>query len=142
MRLIPFSTRQRNIMPSWNLFDDFIDSFLRDDITQNTKLMATDVIENEKQFVIKANLPGIEKKDVNISLKDNHLLIEATAETKNECKNTNVILLERYNGKYQRLITLSENCDTDKIKAKLDNGVLVLEIPKKEPIPKKDIVIE
>jgi len=142
MKLIPIR-KEKEMMPMWSLFDDFMDKFLNEDLTENSKIMAVDVLENDKAYEIKANLPGIPKEKVNISLKENQLIISASHEvSKEEKQKDTIIRSERFSGSYQRVISLSDNCDAENIKAKLDNGVLSLNIPKKEPSPKKEIVIE
>lgn len=141
MKLIPFR-KEKELMPSWSLFDDFMDKFFNEDFTENSKLMAVDVIENEKEFCVKANLPGIAKENVSVSMKDNQLIISAQQNINKESKeNETVIRAERFSGSYQRSINLPDICDTENIKAKLDNGVLTLNIPKKDPTPKKEIII-
>ena len=142
MRLIPLKNVQRDIMPSWSLFDDFIDKFVHDDFVNESKLMAVDVIENTIAFKIVANLPGVKKENIIISIKENQLIIEAHHEEKNTKNQESMLRIERYQGKYQRLFTLPDNCDKDNITANIENGVLVLNIKKKEPIPKKIISIE
>lgn len=142
MKLIPIR-REKEMMPMWSLFDDFMDKFMNEDLTDNSKIMAVDVLENDKGYEIKANLPGIRKENVKISMKENQLVISASHEESKEEKNKDtVIRSERFSGSYQRVISLPDNCDGENIKAKLDNGVLSLNIPKKEPSPKKEIVIE
>ena len=141
MKLIPFR-KEKELMPSWALFDDFMDKFFNEDFTESSKLMAVDVIENEKEFCVKANLPGIAKENVSVSMKDNQLIISAQQNINKESKeNETVIRAERFSGSYQRSINLPDICDTENIKAKLDNGVLTLNIPKKDPTPKKEIII-
>ncbi|MCK9330414.1 MAG: Hsp20/alpha crystallin family protein [Candidatus Cloacimonetes bacterium] len=142
MKLVPFKKQNRDLFSGMPLFDDFLDKFFNDDIVGNAKLMAVDVMETDEEFKIMANLPGIQKKDVKISLKDNQLIIEAEHQEKVEDKKTNYIRSERYVGKYQRYISLPDNCDVENIKAKMENGVLNLEIKKKEPTPKKQITVE
>ena len=142
MRLIPYKKQQNSNLSSWLLFDDFFNKFFHDDYIENTRLMAVDVIENKDNFIVKANIPGIEKKDINISIKENKLIIEASHEMKNAQNGESMIRCERYLGKYQRIISLPDSTACDKIKAKLENGVLELLIPKKEPAPMKNIVIE
>jgi len=142
MKLIPIR-KEKEMMPMWSLFDDFMDKFLNEDLTENSKIMAVDVLENDKAYEIKANLPGIPKEKVNISVKENQLIISASHEvSKEEKQKDTIIRSERFSGSYQRVISLPDNCDAENIKAKLDNGVLSLNIPKKEPSPKKEIVIE
>jgi len=142
MKLIPIR-KEKEMMPMWSLFDDFMDKFFNEDLTENSRIMAVDVLENDKNYEIKANLPGISKDKVSISIKENQLIISASHEvSKEEKQKDTIIRSERFSGSYQRSISLPDNCDTENIKAKLDNGVLSLNIPKKEPIPKKEIIIE
>ena len=139
MRLIPFRKQQRELMP---LFDDFIDKFFHEEFAEDSHLMAIDVLETEKDFLIRANLPGILKENVNISIKENQLILEACHEEKKIVNNECLIRSERYLGKYQRMISLPDICDSENIKAKLLHGVLELSIPKKEPTPKKKVEIQ
>ena len=77
-----------------------------------------------------------------ISVHDNQLMIEAKCEqSKEETKGT-VYRCERYSGSYRRNLLLPENSDLAKISAKMEDGVLKLIIPKKEPSPQKEIVID
>lgn len=142
MRLVPFKKQQQDLFSGLPLFDDFMDKFFNNEFIDNSKIMAVDVLETDKDFQVKANLPGVKKEDINISLKENQLIIEASHDEKKEEKKANIIRAERYVGKYQRYISLPDNCDVDNIKAKLENGVLNLTINKKEPTPKKEIIIE
>lgn len=142
MKLIPVR-KEKDYLPVWSLFDDFMDRFFNEELTENSRIMAVDVIENEKEFKIKANLPGIPKENTNISVKDNQLIINAHHETTNEEKEKgSVIRSERFTGTFQRIISLPDNCDVENIKAKMENGVLMLLIPKSEVKPKKEIIIE
>ena len=142
MKLIPLR-KEKDFMPIWSVFDDFMDRFFNEDITENSKLMAVDVVENENEFKVMANLPGVQKENVKVTMKENQLMIEAHHEVKKEeTDHGTIIRAERFTGNYQRIINLPDNCQSDAIKAKLENGVLQLIIPKKEPVPKKEIVIE
>lgn len=126
-----------------SLFDDFFNrSFDDESADDNFRSMALDIIEHDKQFEILANLPGFKKENVKISVHDNQLLLEAKCdETKEETKGT-VYRCERYSGNFRRNLLLPENSDLGKISAKMEDGVLHLLIPKKEPSPQKEIVIE
>jgi HSP20 family protein len=129
------------MMPSWTLFDDFIDKIFHDDFANESKLMAVDVIERENAFQIKANLPGIKKENINISIKENQLIISAHYEAKDSLQEESMLRVERYQGKYQRLFTLPDNCDKENIKATVEKGVLILTIKKSDPVPPKLITI-
>lgn len=126
-----------------SIFDDFFNRTFEEEVAEdNFRAMTMDIVEHEKEFEILANLPGFKKDDVKISVHDNQLLIEAKcSENKQESKGT-VYRCERYSGSYRRNLLLPENSDLAKIAAKMEDGVLHLVIPKKEPSPQKEIVIE
>jgi len=137
------SLTTRDFFPTLSLFDDFLKSFYEDETEQeNLRLMPIDLIEHDDHYEVKANLPGFNKKDIKISLKDDELIIEATHSEKKEEKKGSYYRCERYSGNYRRSIALTEKCDADSIDAKYENGVLTISIPKKEPKPAKQIAIK
>lgn len=144
MKIVPYR-KTNEIRPMSNmlsLFDDFFNRVFEEDSSEdNFRAMAMDITEHEDNFQILANLPGLKKDNVKISVHDNQLMIEAVCDEKKEEKKGTVYRCERYSGSYRRNLMLPENADINKISAKMDDGVLDLTIPKKEPSPKKDIVI-
>jgi HSP20 family protein len=125
-----------------SLFDEFFNDFLEGDYRSDTRMMALDILEQDDKFIVKADLPGIEKENVKISTKESLLVIEAECKKEDTQEKETYHRRERFTGFYQRTINLSDICDVEHIKAKLDNGVLHVEIPKVEPKPVKDIIIE
>ena len=95
----------------------------------------TDIRKTDEGFVLDADLPGFEKKDIAIDLKDDVLTIKAQrhSEVEDSDKKENYIRIERSYGSYERSFDVS-GIDTDKIKAKYENGVLSLTLPEKEPV--------
>lgn len=144
MKIVPYR-KTNEIRPMSNmlsLFDDFFNRVFEEDSSEdNFRAMAMDITEHEDNFQILANLPGLKKDNVKISVHDNQLMIEAVCDEKKEEKKGTVYRCERYSGSYRRNLMLPENADINKISAKMEDGVLDLTIPKKEPSPKKDIVI-
>ncbi len=130
--------RTRNNTPTWSLFDELMNGFEANDFRR----MALDIIENENEFIIKADLPGFDKKDIKVSLNNNQLTIEAEKKVENKVENATIHREERFSGKYMRTLSLPENCEGNNITAKLDNGVLDLIIKKKQIKPAKQITIE
>lgn len=145
MKIVPYRKGQeiRPMGTMLSIFDDFFNRAFDEEAGEdNFRSMAMDIIEHDKEFEIMANLPGFRKDDVKISVHDNQLLIEAKcAANKEETKGT-VYRCERYSGSYRRNLLLPENSDLAKISAKMEDGVLRLLIPKKEPSPQKEIVIQ
>ncbi len=126
-----------------SIFDDFFNrAFEEESSEDNFRSMAMDIVEHEKEFELLANLPGFKKENVKISVHDNQLMIEAKCEQSKEENKGTVYRCERYSGSYRRNLLLPENSDLAKISAKMEDGVLKLIIPKKEPSPQKEIVID
>lgn len=100
----------------------------------NSGLMAPtiDVSESDSELTVTAELPGVAEEDMHLSLEDNVLTIqgEKRAEEKKDDEEKKYHLVERSYGSFQRSIPLSFNADPDSIKAKFENGVLNVTIPK------------
>lgn len=138
MRLLPV-VRRATQLPALSLFDDFLNSFYNDEIKSGSRLPAMDVEENEQSFIVKADLPGVKKEDLKISLQNGQLILNAT--TCGEKEDRTYHRRERWCGTYQRVLGLPDNCRSEGIQANLENGLLTLIIPKAEPKPKQEIPV-
>ena len=133
-----------------SLFDDFFTDYTPDAKKRNMAavqgVMKTDIKENDKEYELTIELPGYKKENVNAELKDGYLIINATNEKNEEEKDEKgYIRKERYYGSCQRSFFVGKNLKEEDIKAKFDNGVLILTVPKdveKLPEEKKFIAIE
>jgi len=93
----------------------------------------TDVRDKGDHYEIKANLPGIEQKEINTKIKDNILVIEAkTKKSKDDKKNNKIIRQERFEGSFYRAMSLPSDADSNKMTTDYKNGVLTINIPKKK----------
>lgn len=93
----------------------------------------TDVTDKGDYYEVKADLPGVEQKAINVKIKDNVLSIEAKTKTSKEDKKDNkIIRQERFIGSFYRAMTLPNDADADKMKTDYTNGVLTVTIPKKK----------
>ena len=101
-----------------------------------------DLIDEGDKYVIELDLPGVDKKDIDISVIDHSLRIIAKRKIESKEKAEGYIKAERIFSGYQRIITLPEDADTDNIKAKYENGVLRIEIGKKPGSQGKKVNIE
>ncbi len=91
-----------------------------------------EVRETEDAFVFKADLPGMKKEDIDISLHANRLTISGKREEEHESKDGDrIYAYERSYGTFTRAFTLPDNIDTDHIRTELQDGVLTLVVPKK-----------
>jgi HSP20 family protein len=134
--------KNNDLYSALSLFDDFMNNFWHEDYNQNSKFMAIDVLEHEDSFEIQADLPGISKEDVKVSVKERVLKIETCVKKELKDEKRTFHRQERYTGCYQRTLTLPENCDQGNIKAKMEDGVLTLIIAKSSPKPNTLITIE
>lgn len=98
-------------------------------------LMRTDVKEDEKGYEVHIDLPGFKKEDVTASLKDGYLTVEASRSHESE-EGKKFLRRERYVGQVSRSFYVGDLLTEEDIKAKFENGVLMLTIPKKEEVPK------
>ena len=100
-----------------------------------------DLYEKDDHFMIKAELPGVDKNDIKIDLKDRLLTLSGERSYDNEVKEENYYRRERSYGKFQRAFTLPADVDSDKIKAEYKDGVLQIEVPKPEEKKAKQVTI-
>jgi HSP20 family protein len=102
---------------------------------------AVDMFEKDDHLVIKAELPGMDKKDISLDFKDGVLTLSGVRKHENEVKEENFYRREMSHGKFVRSFSLPADSDTDKIKAGFQNGVLTIEIPKPKHHKPKQITV-
>lgn len=136
--------RNQNWLP--NLFNDFFDNDWM--VKANTTAPAINVIENEKSYNVEIAAPGMTKEDFKITLDtENNLIIEMEKKNENntESENGKKYLRREFSySKFTQSFLLPEDVEKDKISAKMENGVLDIEIPKmtQEMIEKASKCIE
>jgi HSP20 family protein len=102
-----------------------------------------DVTENDKTYTVKADVPGVRKEDIKVSIDGNYVSISAEIKReKEEKKGETVVRSERYYGKQSRSFTLESDIDDAKAEASYENGVLTLTLPKKEGARVKQVAIK
>ena len=137
-----------------SLFDDLFDDFpFRSLENVDRKLygkhagkeMLTDVKEHENNYEVEIDLPGFKKEEITIELNEGYLTITASKGLDEDEKNKQgkIVRQERYAGVMQRSYYVGEQITTEDIKAKYEDGVLKLEIPKKEEkkLPEKHTIM-
>lgn len=95
-----------------------------------TTTMPLDIKENEKEFIISVDLPGVKKEDIKVSLSEKQLVISASRGSEKEEKGETYWRIERSSGTMSRSMTLPENAADDGITAESKDGVLVVKVPK------------
>lgn len=116
---------------------------MRLDRNQEELDIRIDVVEKDGSFKVRADLPGVKKEDINVRIDGNLVQIDAHTLDEKETKDEGgkVIRSERYCGAVSRAFTLTQDVDEAKAVAKYDNGILMLELPKKATSASKRLTI-
>jgi len=124
-----------NDLFDWN---GLLDNFFTDTPVWNTRTPAVDVREQENEYLMEAELPGLAEKDIELNMEDNILTLSSKKEESKEEKKNGYLIRERRNYEFARTFVLPKDVDREKIKAEFKNGLLVVSIPKKpEAKPRK-----
>jgi HSP20 family protein len=89
-----------------------------------------DLEEKDNEYVVTAELPGMDQKDIELSIEDDTLILKGEKKNESEDKGKNYYRMERSYGSFQRAIALGEEIDTDNVKAGFSKGVLTINLPK------------
>jgi HSP20 family protein len=103
---------------------------------------ACDIYETEKEVVVKAELPGLKKENVNVSIENNVLTIYGERKFEEETKNEKYHRVERTHGEFMRSFTLPAFVDIARIGAEFKDGILMLTLPKREEAKPKQIEVK
>ena len=132
--------RRRNTLPS------FVDEFLGDDLfnrffneNENVTVPSVNIKEGKEDFSIEVAAPGFDKKNFKVDLNNNVLEISSEKEIKEESKDDKVMRREFRYSSFKRTFTLPDTADTDKIKASYKDGILSINIPKKDEAKVKPV---
>ena len=128
-----------NRMNRW--FDGFFDGNGDEDATMIRWRPAVDIEESENEFTVAAELPGMTKDDIELTIKDNILTLKGEKKTQTEKKDGEVYLSERCFGSFQRSFNLSNGVDAGKVKAEFKDGILTIHLPKVEEAKPKTVEI-
>ena len=103
---------------------------------------AVDIVEKKDAILVKADLPGLSKEDIRVSIENNVLTISGEKKEEKEHKEGELVRSERYYGSIHRAFTLPSTIDSQKVSAKFENGVLELTLTKKEEAKPRQISID
>lgn len=140
--LIP-SRRNENKMTerSEDPFDALWNSFFNN-VREHSEIgFRTDVKEMDDKYIIDAELPGMNKDDIEVEMQDNYLTITANNENYEEEESEGYIRRERRKGSYRRSFYI-ENIKEDEVEAEYNNGILEIKLPKKEETVTKKKTID
>jgi len=124
------------------LFDDAGRTWRNDEPAATTSWSpSVDIFETEGEIVVKAELPGMERKDIALHLENNVLTLRGERKFEKETKNENYHRIERSYGNFSRSFSIPATVDEEKIRADYKDGVLKIVLPKKEQAKPKQIKI-
>ena len=103
---------------------------------------ALDMHEDKDNVVVRAELPGMKKEDIDVSLHDGSLSISGERKSEEKFENAEVYRSERFFGRFQRTVTLPAPVAADKIKAQYKDGILTVTLPKTEEAKPKQIDVQ
>ena len=125
------------------VFKDAFRPFYGDgELSTRTWAPPVDIFENADNIVLKAELPGVDPKDVEIRVEDNTLYLKGERKFEQEVKEENYHRVERSYGSFARSFSLPNSIDADKVVADYKDGLLTLTMPKREEAKPKTIKIE
>lgn len=101
-----------------------------------------DIEEDNESIMVKAEIPGMKKEDIKVSVQSNMLTITGERKRESETKSKTFHRVERSYGKFSRMITLPTDVDSDKVKANYKDGILSITLPKPEAVKPKHIDVE
>lgn len=100
-----------------------------------------EVLENEKEYRVSLDIPGLKQEEIEVEVKENALYISGERKVETKSEKDNVLKTERRYGKFSRVFTLPANVSADGIEAKFEHGVLDIHIPKEVKAQTKKIII-
>ena len=143
--LLPaFRTNRLFNLPELSFFDSVLDDVaVPHRYTEDAQwLPRTDISENETAFVVRAEVPGIDKKDIDITFSEGLLTIKGEKKVENEEKNENYHRRESSYGSFTRSFQLSSEIENEGIEANYRDGVLRINLPKAEAVEPKKIEVK
>ena len=117
-------------------FDNDFDYYLPASLTRNGGL--SNVSENENEYLVEISAPGLKKEDIKIELENDVLKISSNVEDNKEEKNESYYRREFYKSSFERSFAIPKGVNKDEISATMDNGILIVEIPKLKQEEKKE----
>jgi HSP20 family protein len=136
-----------HLIPFTHNLDKFFNHYDRQSSTQSAKdtsawLPAVDIKEQPEQFLIQADIPGVEAKDIELSMDNGILTLKGERQSESQDKGQNYKRVERTYGKFYRRFSLPDTADPEKISASGKNGVLQISIPKRELAKPRKISVQ
>ncbi len=124
------------------LFQDAVNRLFSEPTATRPWAPPVDILENDNELVLKADVPDVNMKDVNIEIEHGTLTLRGERKFEKEDDHKGYHRIERSYGQFVRCFSLPETVDTEKVKAEYKDGVLTVTLPKKEIAKPKTIKVE
>jgi HSP20 family protein len=142
MPLVKYNPFETDDLPAGlRLFSDTVNRLLSD-AQVRPWTPAVDIFETENELVLKADVPDVDMKNIDIQIENGTLSLKGERKFENELKSKGFHRVERSYGTFARYFTLPDTVETDKVKADYKNGVLTIALPKKEIAKPRQIKVE
>ncbi|MCB2212967.1 Hsp20/alpha crystallin family protein [bacterium] len=138
-------TPMHSMLRSDNMFDELWKRMWNeenDEVVQTVWSPRVDILENDNEYMLTADLPGMKREDIDITLEDGELRISGERKLERGESKDAVRVMERAHGRFVRSFRLNNSVNTEKIKASFKDGVLSLSLPKAEQKKPKKIAIQ
>jgi HSP20 family protein len=127
--------------PFFRLFDTFLTDAASEDLANRTWTPPVDIQETDDSYKIQAELPGLKKEDIQITLENNVLRVSGERKWEKDVKKEDYHRIERSYGSFTRSFALPHQVASDKVDAKFENGVLAISVPKADTAKPRHISI-
>ena len=137
--------RSGSLRPFWGNMEDFWNRLFEDfPMMERGRdwMPSVDISETEEKIHVKAELPGLEAKDIDVDVTDNVLNLRGEKKMEEEKEEERYYCRERYSGSFQRSFRLPAGVESDKVDAEFKNGILTIDIPKSAESKQKKIEIK
>ncbi|MGB9629146.1 MAG: Hsp20/alpha crystallin family protein [Thermodesulfobacteriota bacterium] len=124
------------------LFDETLSRIFKEEMPRRVWSPPVDIVDREKEVVIKMDLPEMDQNEIDIKVEENALIVQGERKFIKDTSDENYIQIERPYGTFQRTFSIPRTIDQEKIKASYKEGVLRITLPKKEMSLPKQILVE
>ena len=145
--MIPYIRRSETPARIWpetpSLFEEFFNDPFFSSVARNGDrwLPAVDILEKDGNLVMRAEVPGVTEKDIELKLEGNILTLKGEKKQEHEEERNNYHRMESFYGSFTRSFTLPDSVDRDHIKADYRNGILTVTIPQKPEVRPREIPV-
>ena len=131
-----------NVPVNLNLLDQVFERLVNQPAGSRPWEPAVDIVENDKELLLSADLPGVKLEDVEVKIEDGTLTLSGSRKFENEDNKNGYHRIERSFGAFHRAFSLPESVDATKVAAGFENGVLKVTLPKKELARPRTVKVE